>query len=241
MSCSRKPSSTAFFAHWLTSQVPSGLPLGDAQRALVERLERRLDRRAGRAAGRGRDRVARLPGRLDGALELGVVGVVMRHGLSGSLWRGSGASYKCGCDHRVAIAPAQGRAHGRDDDEIGEPPRLPRRPRGRRAAGTGTPETPQTRSPSLPAGVQRRRLPDPRRAPAGPPAARAPEDRDGARRARHQLDDRDARQRPHPRPGARRRGRDARPRAARALLRRGARLRPARDRAGARDAATART
>ena len=30
--CRRKPSSTAFFAHWLTRQAPSGLPLGDAQR-----------------------------------------------------------------------------------------------------------------------------------------------------------------------------------------------------------------
>ena len=90
MSCRRKPSSTAFFAHWFTVQAPSGLPLGDAERALVERLERGLDRRARRAAGLRRDAVARLPGGLDGALELGVVEARTWDGLSGSLWRGSG-------------------------------------------------------------------------------------------------------------------------------------------------------
>ena len=50
-------------------------------------------------------------------------------------------------------------------------------------------------APELPPRLQRRGLPDPRRAPPGAPAARAAEDRDGAGRARHRLDRGDVRQR----------------------------------------------
>ena len=124
----------------------------------------------------------------------------MGHGLSGSLWRGSGASYKSAAP-RWQSAGARA-SHGRMK-KILEPRNFPDA-REDVENWDRHPETAQTRSPSLPARLQRRRLPDPRRAQAGPPAARAPEARDGARRARHRLDDRDARQRPHPRPGARR-------------------------------------
>ena len=142
MSCSRKPRSTAFFAHWLTRQVPSGLPLGHPQRALVERLERRLDRGAGLAAGLGADRVARLPGGLDRAFELGMVGHA--RGLR-SVWRGSRRSYKSARPRWQRPGPETA-----DDDRMtSERPHapLPRRPRGHRALGP-VPDTPQTLSPT---------------------------------------------------------------------------------------------
>ena len=78
---------------------------------------------------------------------------------------------------------------------------VPRRPRGPGPLGPGAGHAADAVA-VLPAGVQRSRLPDPRRAPAGPAAARAPEDRDGAGGARHRLDGRDARERADPRPGA---------------------------------------
>ena len=86
---------------------------------------------------------------------------------------------------------------------------LSRRPRGSRALGPGARHAADPVA-DLPPRLQRRGLPHPRRAPPGPAAARAPEDRDGAGRARHRLDRGDARQRPHPRPGRRRRGGRAR-------------------------------
>ena len=119
---------------------------------------------------------------------------------------------RSGGDRAQAISPARTLlAIGRPTETRCADDRASRRaafptPARTSSAGTEQPDTPQTLSPSLPPRLQRRRLPHPRRAPPGPPAARAPEDRDGAGRARHRLDRGDVRQRPHPRSGARSRG-----------------------------------
>jgi hypothetical protein len=42
MSFRRKDSSTAFFSHWLTVQLPSIAAFGHAHLAFVEQVERRL-------------------------------------------------------------------------------------------------------------------------------------------------------------------------------------------------------
>ena len=65
----RNDSSTAFFSHWLTFQLPSRLPLGDARLAAVEQVERRFDRLAHLAARRRRNGVALLEGLFDGLFE----------------------------------------------------------------------------------------------------------------------------------------------------------------------------
>lgn len=70
MSLSRNDSSTAFFSHWLTFQVPSAA-LGDAGRALVEQIERVVDAFADFALGRGIDGVPRLKGDVDGGFQGG--------------------------------------------------------------------------------------------------------------------------------------------------------------------------
>ena len=177
-----------------------------------------------------------LPGGLDRALELGVVGhgpsriQVFATGLPIGPAARSGNRRPGPAGRRSwGWRPGWQKGMPRHDGHGRTPPRLSRRPRRRHPLGPRAGHAADAQ-PELPSCLRRRRLPDTRRAPSGPAPARAPQDRDGAERARDRVDDRHAGQRPHPRPRACRRGREPGAGGAGTLLRAGAGFRAPDDR-----------